>query len=107
MDYGVTTLDINDAFKPAAGMFLTCALLIMGHWAPWKMGRLWAYVYGCVSILAGFAVWHAPDWMTVLGLAVIIGAGGTVTLMLYALDDYREAKRQAREAGMLIDHASK
>lgn len=98
-------MNINDAWKPVSGIALTVFLLICGHWAPvWKPRRITAYVYGCLSILAGFAVWHAPDWLTVLSLAVIIGAGGTVTLMLYALDDYWDAKRKAHKAE--IEHAS-
>ncbi len=96
MDYGVTTLNITLAF----GALLTMSMLVAGHWAPWRFHRLVAYTYGCVSILAGFAVWQYPNWPVIGGLAVLIGCGGAVTIGLYALDDYRDAKRKIRLAEM-------
>lgn len=66
-------------FRFYAGLILTMLLLLIGHWFPWpvKLHRLCAYVYGCVCILLGAAVWLLGEqpalWRGLCGLTA--GAG--------------------------------
>lgn len=85
-----------------AGALLTVLVLAVGHWFPWprRLSRIQAYVYGVSSILAGFAVWRLlnGDWVTVVGLGVIAGAGGVTVVGAYRLDDVVRMVRQAWKA---------
>lgn len=63
-----------------SGLFVTAALLTVGHWFPWPrpLRRIESYTYGVVSILAGIAVWigFSEAWFAIAGFALI---GGLVT----------------------------
>lgn len=76
-----------------AGVGLTAALELAGHWAPWprRLPRLLAYGYGVVAILAGGAVvldrrsWRRVAWLTVAaGAATAVGHGADRLLNLWA-----------------------
>lgn len=84
-----------------AGALLTALVLAVGHWFPWPrtLDRISAYVYGVLSILAGFALWrllHA-DWQTVVGLMVICCSGGAMVILAYRIDGWVLAIRQAHK----------
>jgi hypothetical protein len=85
-----------------AGALLTALVLAVGHWFPWPrtLDRIPAYIYGVVSILAGFALWRLlnADWQTVVGLVIICCAGGTTVVLAYQIDGWVLAIRQARKA---------
>lgn len=76
-----------------AGVGLTAALELAGHWAPWprRLPRLLAYGYGVASILAGGAVvldrqsWRRVAWLAVAaGAATAAGHGADRLLNLWA-----------------------
>ncbi len=85
-----------------AGALLAALVLAVGHWFPWawRLSRIQAYVYGVVSIWLGFAAWRLlnGDWVTVVGLGVIAGAGGVTVVLAYRLDGVVRMVRQARKA---------
>lgn len=84
-----------------AGVVLTCLLLAVGHWFPWvgRLSRIGAYVYGVMAILAGFGGWRLlnGDWVSVVGLVVIVVAGGATVVGAYWVDGAVLALRQARK----------
>lgn len=76
-----------------AGIGLTAALELAGHWAPWprRLPRLLAYGYGVVAILAGGAVvldrqsWRRVAWLAAAaGAATAVGHGADRLLNLWA-----------------------
>jgi len=84
-----------------AGAMLTALVLAVGHWFPWPqtLDRVSAYVYGVLSILAGFALWRFlnADWRTIIGLVIICCAGGATVVLAYRIDGWVLAIRQARK----------
>jgi hypothetical protein len=86
----------------AGGALLTALVLAVGHWFPWPqmLDRISAYVYGVLSILAGFTLWRLLnlDWETVVGLVIICCAGGGMVVLAYKIDGWVLAVRQARKA---------
>ena len=82
----------------AAGSTITILLLTTGHWMPWDMTRIQAYVYGTVSILTGFSIWRLVlgDWLTPLGLLIIAVLGGATVKLAYTTDDTIREVREAR-----------
>jgi len=82
----------------AAGSTITILLLTTGHWMPWQLTRIQAYIYGTVSILIGFAVWRLPlsDWLTPLGLLIIALLGGATVKLAYTTDSITREVREAR-----------
>jgi hypothetical protein len=74
----------------AAGAVLAALILAIGHWFPWArtLSRIASYVYGVVSIIAGFALWRLlnHDYRTVLGLLAIACAGGLTVVLAYQID---------------------
>lgn len=85
-----------------AGALLTALVLAVGHWFPWPrtLDRISAYVYGVLSILAGFALWRLlnADWVTVAGLVVICCSGGGMVVLAYRIDGWVLAIRKAHKA---------
>jgi Tfp pilus assembly protein PilO len=85
-----------------AGALLTALVLAVGHWFPWpqKLDRISAYVYGVLSILAGFALWRLlnADWQVVVGLVIICCAGGLTVILAYRIDGWVLAIRKAQKA---------
>lgn len=86
----------------AGGALLTALVLAVGHWFPWPqpLDRIPTYIYGVVSILAGFALWRVLnlDWETPLGLVGISSAGGLIVILAYKVDGWVLAIRKARKA---------
>lgn len=86
------------------GAFVAGALLLIGHWFPWpdeELERIPAYVYGVVSLFAGFTTWRlllSLDWQTPLGLAVICAVGGLAVILAYRIDDLVKRLRKASKA---------
>lgn len=84
-----------------AGAILTALVLAVGHWFPWPrtLDRISAYVYGVLSILAGFALWRLlnTDWQTVAGLVAICCAGGGTVKMAYKIDGWVIEIRKAHK----------
>jgi len=84
-----------------AGAILTGLLLAVGHWFPWPrtLDRISAYVYGVLSILAGFALWRLllADWQTVVGLVTICCAGGATVKAAYKIDGWVIEIRKANK----------
>jgi len=85
-----------------AGSVLTGLLLALGHWFPWPRQLRWLhrYTYGVAAIWIGFALWRLlnADWLTVVGLIIIAGAGGFTVIVTYWLDDKIAAIRKAYKA---------
>jgi len=93
-------------------------LQVAAHWFPWRvvpgaadaagrLRRVWAYVYGTVTILLGMALWAGlwslagrgpcSPWVVVGGLALVIAAAGLGTLATYAVDAAAEARAVAMD----------
>ena len=72
----------------AFGSTVTILVLAVGHWFPWDLTRIQAYIYGTAAILLGFTIWRLPlgDWLTPLGLAIIAALGGVAVLLAYGTD---------------------
>ena len=90
-----------------AGALLTALVLAVGHWFPWAqpLSRIAAYVYGVISILAGFALWRLlnADWQMPLGLVIISCAGGITVVMAYKIDGWVLEIRKARKVEAMMN----
>lgn len=90
-----------------AGAILTALVLAVGHWFEWprKLTRIEAYIYGVLSLLAGFALWRGlnRDWCSPLGLLLICGVGGLTVVAAYGWDSLMARSRQARRAAAIDD----
>ena len=71
-----------------AGAGTTVAVLLIGHWIPWRLPRLAAYAYGTASILLGVLVWLFTQrlYELAIGVCFIAAAGGLAVLGAYGLD---------------------
>jgi len=85
-----------------AGALLSALLLAVVHWCPAtrKLPRLASYELGAGCLWAGFSLWRglAGDWVTPLGLAVIIAVGGITVIAGYRIDKWVRRLRQAEMA---------
>lgn len=79
------------------GSTVTILLLTTGHWMPWTLSRIQAYIYGTVAIWIGFTIWRLPlgDWLTPLGFLVISILGGVTVKLAYSTDYVVKRMRQA------------
>ena len=84
------------------GAMLTALVLAVGHWFNWPqpLSRISAYIYGVLSILAGFTLWRLLnlDWETVVGLMIICCTGGATVVLAYRIDGWVLAIHQAGKA---------
>lgn len=91
-----------EIYRLAAGALLSVLLLAILHWFPWvrRLPRLTCYKLGVAAIWLGFATWRglAGDWITPLGLAMIVVAGGLAVIGAYRIDDVVQRLRQAQMA---------
>lgn len=71
-----------------AGAGTTVAILLIGHWIPWRLPRLAAYAYGTASILLGVLVWLFAQrlYEMALGVWFIAAVGGLAVLAAYGVD---------------------
>jgi len=91
-------MNIENVFTFVAGAVIACLLLTTGHWMPWQLSRIWAYVYGVASLWIGFAIWRLPvgDWLTPAGFLVLAVVGGAVVKLAYTTDSITREVREAR-----------
>lgn len=70
------------------GIGFTVLTLAVGHWFPWpsRLTRTAAYAFGVAMILIGQAIWLAPDWSLLLGLAAFCVAAGIATGLCKLID---------------------
>ena len=87
------------------GAIISSLLLTTGHWMPWQLSRIQAYVYGVASLWIGFAVWRFPvgDWLTPVGFLVLALIGGAVVKLAYTTDSITREVREARMRRMVDD----
>lgn len=72
------------------GLTTTFLLLWVGHWFPWprKLHRLWAYVYGVLSIYLGIYIWFG--WCCTFHMLCLFPVvGGAATGLAYLYDFIR------------------
>jgi len=91
-------MDIENLFTLGTGVVISGLLLATGHWMPWELTRIQAYVYGTVSLWIGFAFWRGTqgDWETPLGFLVMAVLGGAVVKLAYTADSITREVREAR-----------
>lgn len=86
----------------AAGTLLAMLILAVEHWFPWvcRLPRVQAYVWGVAALWVGFAAWRllVGDWQSPAGLLIIAVAGGATVVLVYKIDDWVLAVRQAGKA---------
>lgn len=86
----------------AAGALLTALILAVGHWFPWPrpLEQIHCYVYGVLSILAGFTLWRGlnADWVTPVGLFIVSGTGGLTVILAYKIDGWVKDIRKGHKA---------
>ena len=91
----------------AFGTSLTVLLLAVGHWFPWprRLSRLQAYIYGVGCLASGYTLWRllVGDWLTVIGLWIIVVLGGLTVIGAYWLDDLTIRLRKADRTERLLD----
>jgi len=90
-----------------AGLGLTVLLLLVGHWFPWpcRLPRLWAYVYGVVSIGAGVGIWLgvSGQYVVLAGIAAIATSGGIAVVLAYQIDHAVQLIRMGRRAERMFE----
>ncbi|NIV31591.1 MAG: hypothetical protein GWN58_19525 [Anaerolineae bacterium] len=90
-----------------AGIGLAVGLLLVGHWFPWPrpLPRLWRYIYGVSSILAGIAAWLlvSGQYIVMVGITVIACAGGLAVIISYQIDHIVRLMRMGWRAERMID----
>jgi uncharacterized membrane protein len=73
------------------------------HWFPWRpalgkeLPRVSAYILGVAGMMIPFSVllvvWN--EWMTLIGLWVVILASGLAVVLVYAIDSLLAARNRA------------
>ena len=90
-------MDIENLFTFGTGAIISGLLLTTGHWMPWQLSRIQAYIYGTASLWIGFAFWRGTqgDWETPIGFLVLAILGGAVVKLAYSADHITRRYRQA------------
>lgn len=80
------------------GIGFTMLALAVGHWFPWpsQLTRYLAYAFGVGMILIGQAIWLAPGWPLILGLAGFCAAAGITTGLCKLTDIFLNLQIRAR-----------